>query len=68
MRKPKNNLAYLRMQNYLSQKEIATILQISQVYYSKLENNPEKISLGMAQKLKNILRAQSIDDFLKKVI
>ena len=68
MKKPKNHLAYLRMRNLLSQKDVAKQLDISQVYYCKLENNPEKISLGMARKLKYILKANTIDEFLDKVV
>ncbi|WP_339197910.1 helix-turn-helix transcriptional regulator [Paenibacillus sp. FSL P4-0176] len=67
MRKPKNNLAYLRMMKFMSQKDVAEQLEISQVYYSKLEKNPSKITLGMASRLKVILQADTIDDLLKQV-
>ncbi|WP_339283656.1 helix-turn-helix transcriptional regulator [Paenibacillus sp. FSL R5-0486] len=68
MRKPDNNLMYLRMMKFMSQKEVAEQLEISQAYYSKLEKNPSKISLGMAGRLKVILQADTIDDFLKHVV
>lgn len=62
MRKPKTRLAYLRMRNILSQREVAASLGISQQYYGRLEKNPENISIGMALKLKAILKVSCIDE------
>lgn len=66
MKQPKSHLAYLRLRNILSQKDVAEQLGISQVYYCKLEKTPEKISLGMACKLKKILKVETIDEIIKE--
>lgn len=67
MKKPRNRLAYLRMTNIMSQKDMADYLGISQTYYCKLEKYPEKIDLGMAAKIKEKLGAKTIDELLESV-
>jgi DNA-binding XRE family transcriptional regulator len=64
VRKPTNRLSHLRWVNFLSQREIAEQLGISPQYYCKLEKNPAKIDLGMAVKLKLILKVRCIDELL----
>ncbi|MCP3810076.1 helix-turn-helix domain-containing protein [Paenibacillus sp. Lou8.1] len=68
MDKRRNNITYLRLRNILSQKDVAETLGISQVYYGRLEKNPEKISLGMASKLKTLFKVDSIDELLEEVV
>lgn len=68
MDKKRNKITYLRLRNILSQKEVAENLGISQVYYCKLEKHPEKISLGMAYKLKKLFKVDMIDELLDEVV
>lgn len=64
MRKPKNHIENLRWKLYLSQKEVAELVGLSQQYYGRLEKNPDKIDLGLAKKLKEILQLNHIDDLI----
>jgi transcriptional regulator with XRE-family HTH domain len=68
MAQPKTKIEYLRKINFLSQKEVAAGLNMSQQYYCKLEKQPEKFSLGDASKLKEILKANHIDDLIGEVV
>lgn len=67
MAQPRNRVEYLRKINFLSQKEVAAELKMSQQYYCKLEKQPEKFSLGDAFKLKKILKTDHIDDLIEVV-
>lgn len=68
MRKPKNKMAYLRLQNILSQQDVANELGISQAYYGRLERNPENINIGMAIKLKKMFKVNVIDELIDTVV
>lgn len=68
MKKPSNNIARIRFKNYLSQKEVAEMLGISQQYYGRLEKNPDKIDIGLARKLKEILKLKYIDDLIDDAV
>lgn len=67
MAQPRTKVEYLRKINFLSQKEVATMLEMSQQYYCRLEKRPEKFSLGEAAQLKFILKVDHIDDLLGEV-
>ncbi|MBB6694372.1 helix-turn-helix transcriptional regulator [Cohnella xylanilytica] len=67
MAKPKTKIEYLRKINFLSQKEVADTLGMSQQYYGRLEKRPEKLSLGVALELKALLKVNHIDDLLGEV-
>ncbi|MDR6555496.1 helix-turn-helix transcriptional regulator [Paenibacillus qinlingensis] len=64
----KSKVAYLRRVRFLTQKEVAAELEMSQQYYCKLEKNPDDFSLGLAKKLKIILGVDHIDDLVGDVI
>jgi len=68
MKKPSTHLAILRHNRYLSQKDVASLLGISQQYYGRLEKNPDKIDMGLAKKLKILLNVSYIDDLLEKAV
>lgn len=68
MKKALNRLGYLRKSNILTQKEISEMLGISQQYYGRLEKKPHEINLGMAIKLKAILKVKCIDDMIDEAI
>ena len=68
MKKPTTHLGKLRHTKYLSQKDVADHLGISQQYYGRLEKNPEKIDLALAKKLKNVLSVDYIDDLLENAV
>lgn len=68
MAQPKTRIEYLRKINFLSQKEVAQLLEMSQQNYGKLEKRPEKFPLGVAVQLKSILKVDRIDDLLGEVV
>lgn len=64
MAKPKSKLAQLRRINFLSQKEVAELLNITPMHYSKIERGERGLSLDNAKKLKEIFNVPYIDDLL----
>lgn len=67
MAKPKNKLEYLRKINFLSQKEVAELLGISQQFYNKIEHGNSRLSMDVAKKLKTIFKVATIDELLDEV-
>lgn len=67
MAQPKTRVEYLRKINFLSQKEVAELLGISQQFYHKIEKGTSRITLDMAKELKVIFNLSSIDELLKDV-
>lgn len=65
--KAKSKVAYLRRIKFLTQKQVAQELDMSQQYYCKLEKNPDNLTLGMAMKLKAIFNVDHIDDLVGDV-
>lgn len=68
MKIPKSKIEFLRRTKFLTQKDVADSLDMSQQYYCKLEKNPDDFSLGLAIKLKQILGVDHIDDLLGEVV
>ncbi|MFF2156094.1 helix-turn-helix domain-containing protein [Paenibacillus chitinolyticus] len=51
----------------MSQKEVSEFLDISQTFYSKIENGQARLSLEVAKKLKSLYSVGSIEDLLDDV-
>lgn len=68
MRIPQCRIAQLRFRKFLSQKDVAEMLGVSQQYYGRLEKNPDKIDIGMARKLKRILELKFIDELIEDAV
>lgn len=66
MAKPKNKLEELRRINFLSQREVAEKLGVTQNSYSLVERGERGLTLEKAMKLKEIFQVQYIDDLFDK--
>lgn len=64
MAQPKNKLERLRKINFLSQKEVADLLGVSQQVYSKIENGKTQLNIETAKGLKRIYKLSCIDELL----
>lgn len=62
MAKPKNKLEELRRINFLSQREVAEKLGVTQNFYSLVERGEKGLTLENAKKLKVIFHVDYIDD------
>ncbi|AIQ19575.1 hypothetical protein H70357_24845 [Paenibacillus sp. FSL H7-0357] len=67
MAQPKTRVEYLRKINFLSQKEVAEKLGVSQQFYHKIEKGTSKINLDMADSLKVIFNLTCIEELLRDV-
>ena len=68
MAKPKSRLEYLRKINFLSQKEVAENLGISQQLYFKIETGKIRLTVETAAKLKVIFKLNCIDELLEEAV
>lgn len=59
-----NNLESLRIQNYMSQHDVARLLGMSQTNYRKIEKGINRMTVDVAQKLVVIFRVKNIEDLL----
>lgn len=59
-----NNLESLRVKNYMSQHDVATLLGMSQTNYRKIEKGISRMTVDVAQKLVSIYRVERIEDLL----
>lgn len=62
MAKPKNKLEELRRINFLSQREVAEKLGVTQNFYSLVERGEKGLTLENAKKLKVIFHVDYLDD------
>ncbi|WP_339182912.1 helix-turn-helix transcriptional regulator [Paenibacillus sp. FSL R5-0490] len=67
MPKPSTRLEYLRKINFLSQKEVAEALGMSQQFYFKIEKGKSKLTIETADSLKDIFKLSCIDELLREV-
>lgn len=65
MKKQLKQLKELRMNNKISCKEIAEILNISKTYYWQIENGDRRLSYELAKKIANVFKLKPDDIFLK---
>lgn len=65
MKKQLKKLKELRMNNKISCKEIAEILNISKTYYWQIENGDRRLSYELAKKIANVFRVRPDDIFFK---
>ncbi|MFK7695679.1 helix-turn-helix transcriptional regulator [Paenibacillus sp. HJGM_3] len=66
MAAPKSRLEYLRKINFFSQKEVADALGMSQQFYYKIESGKARLTIDVAQKLKNLYKLDRIDDLISE--
>lgn len=64
MAKPKSRLEYLRKINFLSQKEVAEKLGLSQQFYYKIESGKARLTVDVAKQLKSIFKLKCIDELI----
>lgn len=64
MAAPKNRLEFLRKSNFLSQKEVAEKIGMSQQFYNKIETGKARLTVDIAKKLKSVYNLSCIDDLL----
>ncbi|OKP91377.1 helix-turn-helix transcriptional regulator [Paenibacillus sp. P32E] len=67
MAQPKTKLERLRKTNFLSQKEVAEELGVSQQFYHKIESGKSRLNIEMARTLKEIFHLGTIDELLDEV-
>lgn len=65
---PKSRLEKLRRQNFLSQREVAEMLGVTQNFYSLVERGERGLTLENAKKLKSIFKVKCIDELLEEAI
>lgn len=65
---PKNRLEYLRKSHFLSQREVAEKLGISQQSYGKIESGRCRLTVETASKLKGIYKLDSIDALINEAV
>lgn len=58
------SLKEIRIDKGFTQSSIASALQISQQKYSKLEKNPNKISVSLALRIAELLKIKDMNIFL----
>ncbi|MEK4882558.1 MULTISPECIES: helix-turn-helix transcriptional regulator [Paenibacillus] len=68
MAQPKTRLEKLRKLNFLSQKEVAEELGVSQQFYYKIESGKARLNIEMAKSLKGIFHLQTIDELIEEQI
>ncbi|KKO51159.1 helix-turn-helix domain-containing protein [Paenibacillus sp. DMB20] len=64
MAKPKTRIEMIRRQCFLSQKEVASRLEMSPVNYSKIERGERRLTVDVARKLVDLFQLNYIDDLL----
>lgn len=64
MAKPKSKLAQLRIMSFMTQEEVADILGMTAMNYSKIERGVRGLSIKNAMKLKSIFKVDYIEDLL----
>lgn len=67
MKRKINRIRFLRITKLYSQQEMADLLGISQTYYAKLEKEPRKMKIELAEQVKAILGAEHLEDLLGDV-
>lgn len=68
MAQPKTKIAYLRMVNFLSQKEVAEKIGLSTQFYNKIENGKARLTVEIAKKLKPVFKLKYIDELIDDVV
>lgn len=64
MAQPKTRLERLRKLNFLSQKEVAESLGVSQQFYHKIETGKARLTIEIAKSLKEIFNLETIDQLI----